>query len=290
VRHIKLSIAYEGTDFAGWQRQRGDRSVQETIEEAVAAVTGERVPVVGAGRTDRGVHALGQVACFSTESAVPIDRFPLAVNVHLPPAVRVVHAEEVPPSFHPRRSATAKHYRYTIWCDRIAPALWRNFTAVVHHELDRDRMVEAAAALVGEHDFRAFKNKAKGQERVDTRKTVFEIVLRSAAQWLITDILGGGFLYKQVRTMVGTLLEVGRGAMTPPAVRELVAAGDRRRAGPTAPAPGLCLMQVFYGPVPAGWYEVPGPVVGGAAWAWSRLVAPPPGVRGPPAENGERRS
>jgi tRNA pseudouridine38-40 synthase len=280
VTTIKLCLAYDGTTFAGWQRQRDDRSVQGVLEAAIAEVVGRPVTVVGAGRTDRGVHALGQVATFETDSAIPPERFPLALNCHLPDTVRVYEAEAVSAGFHPCLSATGKHYRYTIWCGRIAPALWSRFVAVVHHDLQWPPMVEAAGAMLGRRDFRAFRNAAKGQEGISTVKDVAQILLRRFDRWLVVDVVGSGFLYKQVRTMVGTLLEVGRGRIPPRQVAAILKAGDRRRAGPTPPAAGLCLMQVFYAAVPPSWFEAPGPVVWQAHWRSAHLDA----ARGPDAD------
>jgi tRNA pseudouridine38-40 synthase len=268
VRALKMLLEYDGTGFAGWQRQRNAPSVQETVEDALAAVLPRRVSLAAAGRTDRGVHALGQVAVFRTDGTIPTERLPFAVNHHLPPEVRVRHCGEVDHDFHACRDATAKHYRYTIWCGSIPPALWGRFATAVPYDLDLTAMREAAAAMEGRHDFRAFRTWAKGQEHLDTVKTMYRVVLDRRETWLVVDVLGSGFLYTQVRTMVGTLVDVGRGRTSAPRLGEILASGDRRLAGPTFPPQGLCLMQVFYGSVPEFWRQAPGPVV------W--IAGPPP--------------
>jgi len=261
VRTVKLTMAYDGTEFAGWQRQKDQPSVQQTLEEALARVLHRKTVVLGAGRTDRGVHALGQVATFRTSARIPAERIPAALNVHLPPSVRVFEASDVPPRFHPCLSATGKHYRYTLLLEDKAPPLMRNFVVPVRFKLDLNAIVQAASHMVGRRDWRAFKTRAKGQEFYQTVKDVRALLLRKSGPFLLIDFLGSGFLYKQVRTMVGTLLEVGRGRFSPQQVAEILASGDRTRAGPTAPPHGLCLMQVFYGPVKPEWWETQGPAV-----------------------------
>ena len=258
---VKLLLEYEGTTFFGWQRQIEYLTVQQVLEDALGTVLGKRVPVVSAGRTDRGVHALGQVAVFRAESPVPTERYPFALNSHLPPSVRVLAAEEAAPDFHPCRDATAKHYRYTLWRGAFAPALWRNCCTTVGHTLDVPAMRKAAACMEGRRDFRAFRSASKGQEHLSTVKEVTRVLLRTLGPWLLVDVLGSGFLYTQVRTMVGTLNEVGRGNIPPSRIEEILVSEDRTQAGPTSPPQGLCLMQVFYGAVPPAWHTVPGPAV-----------------------------
>jgi tRNA pseudouridine38-40 synthase len=274
VETLKLCVAYDGTEFSGWQRQRGDRTVQQVLEEAIARAVGHRVTVVGAGRTDSGVHALGQVATFRTDSTIPAERLPFAVNQHLPSTVRVTACEQVPPTFHPCQNAVGKHYRYTAWCGRIGPALLRDFVAQIRHELRWEPMVEAAEHMVGRRDFSAFRTWAKGQEHLGSVKEIKQIHLKAGGRLLLIDVLGSGFLYKQVRTMVGTLVEVGRGRVPPERVPEIVASRDRRRAGPTAPAKGLCLVKVFYEEIPPSWFDTPGPVVWDGCWRTELVGAP----------------
>ena len=255
MRNLRLGVEYDGTDFAGWQRQPGVPTVQQTLEEAAARIVGHRVSVVGAGRTDQGVHALGQVAGFRTTSRIAAARLPYAINTGLPASVRVRSAEDVPDTFHACRSATGKHYRYTIWRDPIPHALLNRFALTFPGPLYLAAMAEAAGRMQGRRDFRAFRGAAKGQEGRETTKEVWSVTVRDMTPWLVIDVLGSGFLYSQVRTMTGTLLEVGRGKLAPEAVSAILASGDRRRAGPTAPPHGLCLVRVLYDPAPPAWYR-----------------------------------
>lgn len=261
MRNIKIRVAYDGTDFAGWQRQKNALTVQQCIEEAAGKAMQQAITIIGAGRTDRGVHALGQVANFRTESAIPCERIPHALNFYLPQAIRVDAAWEVPDAFHACRDARGKHYRYTLWGHDVAPVLHRRYTAIHRHPLDRDAMLQAAEALKGEHDFKAFRTQAKGQAAQSTVKTVWDIRIRSRGHWIFFDVIGSGFLYNQVRTMAGTLVEVGRGRISADAMGNILASRARSSAGPTMPPQGLCLIQVFYGDIPGNWLENDGPII-----------------------------
>lgn len=243
-RNIKLVLAYDGTDFAGWQRQADRPTVQQTVEEVIERVTGERVNLIGAGRTDAGVHALGQVANFHTRSRLPTDDLQRALNALLPRTVAVLEAREVAPEFHARYQAVGKHYRYTIHNHPIRPVLDRHLVLHIRRRLNLTRMRRAARCLVGEHDFAAFTTHARLQS--NTVRRVDELSIRRNGPRVLVDIKGSGFLYNMVRAIVGTLIEVGRGRLAPEAVAEILAGGDRRRAGPTAPAHGLCLVSVRY--------------------------------------------
>ncbi|HNR98207.1 MAG TPA: tRNA pseudouridine(38-40) synthase TruA [Planctomycetota bacterium] len=254
MRNIKIELEYDGTEFAGWQRQPNGAGVQEAVEDAAAAVLGHAVSLVGAGRTDRGVHAVGQAANFRTERRIPVERIPYALNAHLPPAIRVRAAADMPPEFHALRNATGKHYRYTLFSGDIAPAIGRRYAAVVPPGLMLEPMVQAAAHMEGAYDVRAFRSFAKGQEGSNTLKTVWRVLVRSDGPYFFVDVLGSGFVYTQMRTMAGTLLLAGRGRLVPSDVAAIIASRDRRRAGPTLPPEGLCLIKVFYDPEPAAWY------------------------------------
>lgn len=248
MRNIRLVLEYDGSAFHGWQCQKNGISVQETLADAIAAITGERVMPEGAGRTDAGVHALGQVACFRTASRIPAARFADALNAVLPRSMAVTAAAEAPMGFHPRKHAIGKHYRYTVLRRPYRSALLEGRAWHVPAELDLAAMRRAAADLVGTHDFRSFC--ASGH----SVKTYVRTIRR--AEWtevqeeglLRFDIEGSGFLYNMVRILVGTLVEIGRGKRPEGDIRMLLAAGDRRRAGITAPAGGLCMMEVLYGP------------------------------------------
>jgi tRNA pseudouridine38-40 synthase len=244
ARNVKLVLAYDGSGFAGWQRQANARTVQGVLEETIARVTGERVTVNGAGRTDAGVHACGQVANFRTTSRLSADHLQRALNALLPPSVAVVQAEEVPAEFHARFGAVGKHYRYTLSLGPVRPVFDRERVLHVRAHLSLPAMRRAARPLVGEHDFAAFTKQA--DEAKSTVRHIDDVHIRRNGSRVLVDITGSGFLYGMVRAIVGTLLEVGRGKLTPAALADILASCDRRRAGPTAPAHGLCLMSVRY--------------------------------------------
>jgi tRNA pseudouridine38-40 synthase len=244
ARNVKLVIAYDGTDFAGWQRQANTGTVQGVVEETIARVTGERPTVIGAGRTDAGVHACGQVANFRTTSRLSASELQRALNALLPPSVAVLQAEDVPAEFHARFGALGKHYRYTLYLGPVRPVFDRERVLHVRAHLNLAAMRRAARPLVGEHDFAAFTTHA--EEAKSTVRRIEDVSIRRNGSRVLVDIIGSGFLYGMVRAIVGTLLEVGRGKLPPEALADILASCDRRRAGPTAPAHGLCLMSVRY--------------------------------------------
>ena len=241
---FRLTLEYDGTEFEGWQRQpAGHRSVQAELERALAEIAGAPVGVAGAGRTDAGVHALGQLAAASFETALDPATLRRALNAKLPPDVAVVSAAHAPAGWNPRFAAREKHYRYQIWNARErSPLRARRF----HHEprgLDVEALAEAACRLTGKHDFAAFQ--AAGSEVRDTVRTLRVLsVAGEAGGELLIDAHGDGFLRHMVRNLVGTLLEVGLGRRPPAWVNEVREARDRRRAGATAPARGLVLIHV----------------------------------------------
>jgi tRNA pseudouridine38-40 synthase len=251
-RCLKLTIEYEGTDFHGWQRQPGARTVAGAIEEALAGLVPGGVVLQGASRTDRGVHALGQVASARVLSAIPTARFARALNGRLPPDVRIREVEDAPPDFHARFAATGKHYRY--WIDRraVAGVLTRRYALHVPGRLDLDAMICAAAHFAGEHDFAAYQCASEGPPRPSVR-TVYEVHVAAdpPGEFVSIDVRGKSFLYKMVRTIVGTLLEVGQGKRTPLQVVESLGSRSRSAAGPTAPAHGLVLVSVSYPGLPS---------------------------------------
>jgi len=244
MRNVKLILQYEGTRFVGWQRQRQPNSIQQVLEEAIAAVTGEEARVTAAGRTDAGVHALGQTAHVRLDSSLPCRHLVAALNAHLPPDIAVVEAEDMPDDFHARFAAGSKIYEYTIATGPARPVLDRDLCWYVRSPLDLGRMRRAAACLVGEHDFAAFG--AENFRRKTTVRTVYSLDIEELAGRLRLRVHGNGFLYNMVRAITGTLVDVGRGRIEPEQVREILASRDRRKAGPTAPARGLCLVRVFY--------------------------------------------
>lgn len=250
-----LTVAYDGTNFHGWQKQAplGDanalRTVQGVLEEAVRQVVREDVNVVGASRTDSGVHAEGQVAAFSTSSDIPLERLPAAINSRLPDDVQVRAARIVPEAFGPITDAEAKGYRYQIahGCrnDVPRPLFDRHFVFWTAYDLDPLRMHEAARHIVGEHDFTSFTRLHHGRE--STVRTVFDCAVHATSEHRCEiTISGNGFLYNMVRIIAGTLVEVGRGEIAPDDIPAIIAARDRTKAGPTLPPEGLCLMWIRY--------------------------------------------
>ena len=243
-RNVALTIEYDGTDFSGWQRQSRRPSVQAEIERAAAAVTGERVSLAGAGRTDAGVHALGQVANFRTASRIASGRFPGALNAHLPRSIRVLSAWEAAPEFHARFSATARTYRYAV-LNRPAPsAILRAHTYHVPAPLDLHAMQEAVTPLLGTHAFTSFRAVGSGERT--TVCTLSRADVARGGDTVLFTFEADRFLRHMVRLIVGTLLRVGQGKLAPEAVGEVLAAEDNRRAGPRAPAHGLFLVRVSY--------------------------------------------
>lgn len=245
-RNIRLTIEYDGTGFAGWQRQRKRSTVQGEIERAITTVTGEKVNLIGAGRTDAGVHALGQVANFHTGSRLNTTRLPPALNAHLPPEIRVQAAEEVDGSFHARYSATGRTYRYVV-LNRPAPsAILRRHAYHVPAALDIDAMAQALLPLRGRHAFATFRGVGSGERTTLCDVRTAEVARRD--EMVICTFEADRFLRHMVRMIVGTVLKVGLGKLSPGAMREILAAEDNRRAGPRAPAHGLYLVRVDYGP------------------------------------------
>ena len=256
MRTLKLTLEYDGAAFCGWQRQRGSAaegapSVQATLERALEEIAGEPARVVGAGRTDAGVHALGQVASLVTTSRIPVARFPAALNAHLPPDVRVVAAEDAPEGFHARYDATARTYRYEILNRPGPPALLRGLVHHVPEPLDVAAMQRAFAPFAGRHDFIAYRGVGS-----ETRTTVCSLVLVSVdvADGAATFpharvrimITADRFLRHMVRMIAGTLIRVGLGRLPVEAPVEFLGDPDNRRTGPTAPAHGLYLVRVEY--------------------------------------------
>jgi tRNA pseudouridine38-40 synthase len=261
MRPLKLTLQYDGTNYVGWQRQANGVSVQQRVEEALQEVEGVPVTVTGAGRTDAGVHALGQVASFRLEHPIDVASLYRALNARLPEDIRVTGVEEAPADFHARFSARAKTYRYRIFNGPQISPFERHYAWHVPHALDCAAMAAAARILEGRHDFAAFQ--AAGGDVRTTERTLFAVKLRKTAgapgpfdaaaqaasasgELLVLDFCGDGFLRHMVRTVVGTLVEVGTGRRDVASVRELLTSGDRRLAGPTAPARGLFLVSVEY--------------------------------------------
>ncbi len=245
MRNIKLIIEYDGTPFSGWQRLKGRPTVQAELERAVQKVTGDRVTVIGAGRTDAGVHALGQVANFKTDARLPADRVPGALNAHLPDTIRIISAEDVDGGFHARYSATGRIYRYAV-LNRPAPsAILRHHAYHVPQPLKLDTMTAAVATLEGTHAFTAFRGVGSGERT--TVCTLRRAEVARSGDMVIFTFEADRFLRHMVRMMVGTLLKIGVGKLPAEAVVEILRAEDNQKAGPRAPAHGLYLVRVAYG-------------------------------------------
>jgi tRNA pseudouridine38-40 synthase len=246
MRHVRIRVAYDGTDFHGWQVQPGLSTIQGTLEAVLAGIEGKTVHVAGSGRTDAGVHALDQVASFFLENPIPLENLQKAVNRLLPPAIRVLSADEVPEVFHPRYDALAKTYEYRIFRGAVCPPVeWR----YVHHypyPIELDRMIALALLMEGEHDFSAFAaSDDRDAEGRSKRRTIFSSRLEVSPDRIWYRVRGSGFLKHMVRNIVGTLLEAGKGNVGEAALHELLAPGGKK-AGPTAPAKGLFLLHVEY--------------------------------------------
>ncbi len=239
-----MRVQYDGTNYHGWQEQPGLATIQGTLIERLATILGERPAVEGAGRTDAGVHAMGQVAAFRTDRAIEAARLQAALNSRLPADIAAAEMAEAPLHFHPSSDAAGKHYRYRIYRGPIKPVLQDRFVWHWHRPLEAEPMRAAARLLVGRHDFRSFET--GGSPRENTEREIFRLNVTETGRELHVDVEGDGFLYRMVRNLVGTLTEVGRGHRTPEWVAEALEARDRAAAGPCAPAKGLCLMEVRY--------------------------------------------
>jgi tRNA pseudouridine38-40 synthase len=244
VRHIRLVVEYDGTTLCGWQRQANGPTVQGHLEEALARLLTHEVAVVGASRTDAGVHARGQVASFRTERAIPLHGIRRGLNSLLPPMIAIREATEVADDFHPRFSATGKHYRYTILARPERSPRWRDRAWHVAEPIDLAAMQAGAEHLLGEHDFAAFR--AAGCTARTTRRRIDDIAIEPDGELVVVDVRGNAFLRNMVRIVVGTLVEVGLGRRDPAQVAEILASLDRTKAGITAPAHGLELVEVRY--------------------------------------------
>ncbi|MBZ4654420.1 MAG: tRNA pseudouridine synthase [Peptococcaceae bacterium] len=246
MRNIKLLLAYDGTNYHGFQKQNNTRlkTIQGTLEDALRVLTKEEVKVIGSGRTDAGVHAQGQVVNFLSHTTIPPERFPLALNSVLPSDIVVWKAEDVPQEFHARFDAVKKTYRYTIYNDRHLSPFLRYFAYHVPVPLDIEKMSAGAREFQGTHDFRGFC--AKDTAVKDFVRTIYTCRVEKEGPLVIFTVTGDGFLYNMVRIMTGTLIEVGQGKRLPEEIPDLLAAKERKLAGATVPPQGLCLWSVEY--------------------------------------------
>lgn len=264
---IKLTVAYDGTNYHGWQLQPGKATIEGELNKALSQLVGEKVCVTGASRTDAGVHALGNVAVFDTSSRIPAEKFPYALNQRLPADIVVQCSEEVPGDFHPRHCECHKTYEYTILNRKFPLPQYRNTAHFYYGKLDINSMRRACSAFIGEHDFAGFCS--SGAQVQSTIRVIYSLeVLEENIPEQETSYLenrentnnipgngriitirvqGNGFLYNMVRIIAGTLLEAGKGKINPDDMGEIIASCDRSRAGATAPARGLKLVEIYYG-------------------------------------------
>ncbi|MCM8710764.1 tRNA pseudouridine(38-40) synthase TruA [Clostridium sp. SYSU_GA19001] len=244
MKNIKLIIEYDGTNYAGWQKQKNAVTIQQTLEEAVLQLTGETVNLVGSSRTDAGVHAKGFVANFKTQSSIPGKSFREALNTMLPEDITVLESEEVPLDFHSRYSSKSKMYSYTIINRIQPPAIGRNYVYHFKKELNFEEMQKACNYFIGKHDFSAFKS--TGSSVKTSVRTIKKAFINRDNNKIIIYVEADGFLYNMVRIMVGTLIDVGIGKIRASDIKDIIQSKDRSRAGKTVPASGLCLEFVHY--------------------------------------------
>jgi tRNA pseudouridine38-40 synthase len=243
MQTIKLTIEYDGSAYSGWQFQPNGLAVQEVMENALANLLGARVHLYSSGRTDAGVHARGMIASFTTERLLPLSAYTDGMNCLLPPDIAVISAEEVALDFNPRHQARGKHYRYSIHSATRRSPLARTSAWHLREKLDLELMRAGAALFVGEHDFAAFRT--SGCAAKTTVRRIDSVEISTSGELLHIDVIGSGFMRNMVRIMAGTLVEIGKGRMSPEHVsRCLTEPGVK--AGPTAPPHGLCLMEVYY--------------------------------------------
>lgn len=249
MKRVLLTVAYDGGDFKGWQKQDGTelRTVEGEFEKSLYKIfPGQKLNMIGASRTDRGVHSLGQRVTIDVETTMPTERIPAAVRPHLPEDILVTKAEDVPPNFHPRHRCTQKVYEYLIWNGAIKDPRKRLHAAFNNsaRPFDVEKMREGAKAFIGTHDFSAFR--AVGSSSLGTVRTVFDCQVQTEGDYIRILVSGDGFLYNMVRIMAGTLMYVGQGKIPPPRVAQIIESKNRELAGPTAEPQALTLLEIYY--------------------------------------------
>ena len=244
MRRIRLRVAYDGTAYCGWQVQPEVPTIEGELNQAISRLTKEEIIVIGASRTDAGVHAKGNVAVFDTESTIPADRFAYALNPLLPEDIVVVASDEVEADWHPRHCDTEKTYEYKILNRKIDMPLQRLYSHFCYFNLDLEKMQKAASYLIGEHDFKSFCTVRTQAE--ETVRTIYSLTVTKVDDLITIRISGSGFLYNMVRILAGTLIGVGRGAIAPEQIPAILEAKDRQAAGMTVPPQGLTLVKIDY--------------------------------------------
>lgn len=246
MKRVMLTVAYDGTNYHGWQLQRNAVTIESMLNETLSMLLNEDIRVIGASRTDTGVHALGNIAVFDTGARMPAEKISHALNQRLPEDIRIQASKEVPPDFHPRRRNSRKTYEYKILNREFPVPLYRLYSYFTHVPLDIGLMKEAAGYLAGEHDFKSFCSVNTTAET--TVRTIYDIGVEKTGDMVVISITGSGFLYNMVRIIAGTLMEAGKGKLAPEKMTEILDARDRTKAGPTAPACGLTLVKYeFWG-------------------------------------------
>lgn len=241
MKRIMLIVAYDGTDYHGWQLQPGVPTIEGELNKALTALLGEEIQVIGASRTDSGVHALCNAAVFDTDTKIPAQKIAYALNQRLPEDIRIQKSKETEPDFHPRHCASRKTYEYRILNREFPLPTKRRYAHFTYVPLDEEKMRQAAAYLKGEHDFKSFCASAAVVET--TVRTLYELEVIRDGEEIVLRVTGSGFLYNMVRIIAGTLMEVGRGNIEPEKMQEILQEKDRSAAGPTAPACGLTLVR-----------------------------------------------
>lgn len=244
MKNILLTIEYDGKDFNGWQKQPNKLNIQGEIERAIEEITGEKVDLIASGRTDAGVHALAQMANFKTNSKLPVEKYPIALNTKLKKSIRIQKAEEVEENFHSRYHCKQKTYRYIINNSGQGSSIYRNLEHFIPNKLDVEKMQEAVKYFEGEHDFKAFK--ASGTSSKSSVRTIYKAKVEKQGERIIIELTGNGFLYNMVRIITGTLVEVGLGKIKPEEISEIIEKKERANAGKTLPPQGLYLVKVEY--------------------------------------------
>ena len=244
MRNIRLTIEYDGKEFNGWQKQPNKLNIQGNLEKVISDLTKEKIEIIGSGRTDAGVHALGQVANFKTNSNIPIEKFAIAINSRIKQSIRIKKAEEVDERFHSRYNCKRKTYRYIINTSETGSAIYRNLEYNIKMQLDVKKMQEAVKFFIGEHDFSAFKS--SGTSSKSSVRTVYNAKVEQDGERIIIELTGNGFLYNMVRIISGTLVEVGLNKIKPEDITKIIESKNRQNAGKTLPPCGLYLVSVEY--------------------------------------------
>lgn len=244
MKRVRLIVSYDGTNYCGWQIQNNGITVEEVLNHALTDLCREEIAVIGASRTDSGVHALGNVAVFDTNSRIPGEKFSFALNQRLPDDIRIQQSDEVADDWHPRFQDTVKTYEYCFLNRRIPDPMRRLYSYFIYYPMDVENMQKAADYLIGEHDFKSFCT-PRTQVR-STVRTIYDLTLTQEGDEIRMRITGNGFLYNMVRIIAGTLARVGTGLYTPERVKEILEAKDRNVSGPKAPPQGLTLISIAY--------------------------------------------